>query len=178
ATIRSNVVSDKTVITGNLAAPRCTLLLLLSAPLPAPSLSLKILQDPSASVAHHRHSRCRQRPVVVVAVALGKPANMWGGMTRSAQHIDSVASLACGRAQHVPPHHATSSSFHHIGSRRIRFPDHQPHKTFINSRLLTSNHHHLGASASRPSPELPSLSGFIAETKSVVSVCHLLSSVS
>uniref|UniRef100_A0A0W0FLS5 Uncharacterized protein n=1 Tax=Moniliophthora roreri TaxID=221103 RepID=A0A0W0FLS5_MONRR len=40
------MVSDKTAITGNLAIPRCTLLLLLSAPLPAPSPSLKILQVP------------------------------------------------------------------------------------------------------------------------------------
>ncbi|KAI3616617.1 hypothetical protein WG66_011603 [Moniliophthora roreri] len=35
---------------------------------------------------------------------------------------------------------------------------------FINSRLLTSNHHHLASA----SPEHPSLSGFIAETSSVV----------
>ncbi|KAI3621110.1 hypothetical protein WG66_007443 [Moniliophthora roreri] len=39
-----------------------------------------------------------------------------------------------------------------------------PRTIFINSRLLTSNHHHLASA----SPEHPSLSGFIAETSSVV----------
>uniref|UniRef100_A0A0W0ETN8 Uncharacterized protein n=1 Tax=Moniliophthora roreri TaxID=221103 RepID=A0A0W0ETN8_MONRR len=39
-----------------------------------------------------------------------------------------------------------------------------PRTIFINSRLLTSNHHHLASA----SPEHPSLSGFITETSSVV----------
>ncbi|KAI3603995.1 cytochrome p450 [Moniliophthora roreri] len=51
-----------------------------------------------------------------------------------------------------------------------------PRTVFINSRLLTSNHHHLASA----SPEHHSLSGFIAKTSSVVfclpfsriSICH------
>ncbi|KAI3621487.1 hypothetical protein WG66_009432, partial [Moniliophthora roreri] len=81
-TFVSSVVSDKTAITGNLAAPRCTLLLHPSAPLPAPSLSLRIPRVPrgpaaasttfQTSSSHIGGSRCHQRPtVVVVAVAIG-----------------------------------------------------------------------------------------------------------